>query len=375
MRSSGSLQDPPIRSDPEATPRLARLDGLRAIAVLAVLVDHFSPIRIAVGPYGVKLFFVLSGFLITGILLRCRTHMDAGQGFGVTLRQFYIRRALRILPIVYLVLVVGLALGSEEIRRTLIWHLTFTSNLLFSVRGFPPMTSHFWSLAVEEQFYLVWPALILLLPRRHLPALTLALIVGAAVFRASAELWFTGFYPQILTPAVVDSLAFGALLSWAGAESRATISRWIYRLGFVMMPIALFEGISDEMPELKFVLGDSVAAASCAWILVCALEERSKLGRLLEAAPLCFIGRISYGLYVYHLIVPSMVRGALAEAGLAIPPWEVLWLPCTAITFALAILSWYLIEVPINRNKRFFPYRLEPAVAAVALPPSGYARP
>jgi peptidoglycan/LPS O-acetylase OafA/YrhL len=345
---------------------------VRGLAVLAVLVDHFSPVRIAIGPYGVKLFFVLSGFLITGILLRCRAHMEAGQGLPVTLRQFYIRRALRILPIVYVVLMIGLVLGSEEIRRTLIWHLTFTSNLLFSVRGFPPMTSHFWTLAVEEQFYLAWPALVLVIPRRHLPALMLASIVGAVVFRLSSEFWFTGLYPQILTPAVVDSLAFGALLAWATAEGRTGVVRGIYRLGLAVLPLVLIAGVSYEAMELKFILGDSLAAASCAWLVAGALENGNGIGRWMEAKPLCFIGRISYGLYVYHLIVPSMVRGALARAGLPVPAWETLWLPCTAIAFGLAVVSWYCLEVPINRNKRFFPYRVEPS-AGLAERSAGYA--
>jgi len=372
MRCAAFPQSAPAKEDVDAAPRLVRLDGLRALAVLAVLVDHFSPIRIAIGPYGVKLFFVLSGFLITGILLRCRTVVEDGQSLAVTLRQFYIRRALSILPIVYVVLMAGLFLGSEEVRRTLLWHLTFTSNLLFSVRGFPPMTSHFWSLAVEEQFYLVWPALVLLMPRRQLPALTLAAIIGAALFRLSSEVWFTGLYPQILTPPVVDSLAFGALLAWATAEGRTSVVRGIHRLGLAVLPLVLIAGVSYEMMDLKFILGDSVAAASCAWLLVSALNKDNGIWRFLEARPLCFIGRISYGLYVYHLVVPSMIRGALAGAGFEIPPWETLWLPCATIAVGLAVLSWYCIEVPINRNKRFFPYRIESALSLAARS-AGYA--
>ncbi len=152
---------------------LDQLDTLRAFAVTAVLIRHFWPELqpgLDLGARGVHLFFVLSGFLITGILLRSRALVeDSGRGTGLAIRRFYIRRFLRIFPIYYLVLAVTWALGFPDVRSGIVWHLAYGSNILFAIENqWPPTTAHLWSLSVEEQFYLIWPLLMLLVPRRHL---------------------------------------------------------------------------------------------------------------------------------------------------------------------------------------------------------------
>ena len=120
------------------------------------------------GEWGVQLFFVLSGFLITGILLRCRGDEDAG-GKISRMRQFYVRRFLRIFPLFYAVLFAAALLNIRPVRETLLWHVSYLSNLQMALAGgWSGPVSHFWSLAVEEQFYLLWPCLILFLPRKYL---------------------------------------------------------------------------------------------------------------------------------------------------------------------------------------------------------------
>src|SRR5262249_40880734 len=147
---------------------MPQLDGLRAVAVLAVVAHHTlpGPLVDALNPgaAGVRLFFVLSGFLITGILLGCRESM-AQQGAGQALASFYARRFLRIFPLYYFALAVVLLAGVQEARDGAAWHLAYLSNVYGVRQGWLGSLAHFWSLAVEEQFYLVWPALVLSLPR------------------------------------------------------------------------------------------------------------------------------------------------------------------------------------------------------------------
>src|SRR5262245_34719431 len=144
--------------------RLPQLDGLRALAVLGVLVCHSTDSEWAhLGPFGVRLFFVISGFLITRILLEQR-----GAPVGSVLRAFYWRRLGRIAPLYYVALIVYWSFGVPGARELWPWLVTYTSNMVDPATplGF---VGHFWSLAVEEQFYLVWPPLVLLLSRRTLP--------------------------------------------------------------------------------------------------------------------------------------------------------------------------------------------------------------
>ena len=154
---------------------MPQLDSLRTIAVFGVMLHHFWPeaeIRagLTFGFLGVQLFFVLSGFLITGILLRGRevahrTQQSARKSFGL----FYARRFLRIFPLFYATLAVAWWVGLPEVRDSVFWHLAYASNIYFvHIGDWHGSISHLWSLAVEEQFYLVWPFIILLTPRRFL---------------------------------------------------------------------------------------------------------------------------------------------------------------------------------------------------------------
>lgn len=156
---------------------MPQLDALRAIAVLAVMFHHFVPARaqwplfaaIPFGQLGVKLFFVLSGFLITGILLRARSKLgDQPRAVLSALAGFYARRSLRIFPLYYLVIAVCLVLNVPPVRDELLWLATYTLNLRISYQGwYPEHVAHFWSLAVEEQFYLLWPWVVLFAPSRR----------------------------------------------------------------------------------------------------------------------------------------------------------------------------------------------------------------
>ena len=167
---------------------MAQLDTLRAFAVIGVLATHYMPTSRFAGYYamgGVRLFFVLSGFLITSILLKSRSIMESGKQLPrFTLFRFYVRRFLRIFPLYYFVLAVAAIADVTNVRETLLWNVTYLSNVYFFTRGhWAGPVSHFWSLAVEELFYLVWPWLILFTPRRFLMRLIICLIIIGPLFR------------------------------------------------------------------------------------------------------------------------------------------------------------------------------------------------
>jgi peptidoglycan/LPS O-acetylase OafA/YrhL len=352
-----------IASRPAATAaageqkHLPQLDGLRAVAVIAVLVSHLTAFGESGGGYGVALFFVLSGYLITGILLRCREAVEGGQSLLVTLRQFYIRRGLRILPIVYLVLAAGWLLGDPEIRKLIWWHLGYVSNFLFSVQGYPAKTAHFWSLAVEEQFYLVWPLFIILCPRRAMVPCVGGLIVASAVFRIiPAPLWVP--FPEMLTPTVSDALCFGALLTLSeGNRSLARVIDWAGPLAAAFTAA----GIIGMTPQGMIGTSAIYFCRGLAFAWVIALAARSGapgLNKVLGARVPAYIGKISYGIYVFHPFVDALYVHGVERWHFGSMHWVARFGVVTLATIGLAAISWRFFEAPINSFKRYFPYAI-----------------
>jgi peptidoglycan/LPS O-acetylase OafA/YrhL len=210
-----------IKTQNDRAHYMPQLDGLRAFAVGAVLIHHFfQPGRIGgvdLALLGVWLFFVLSGFLITGILLRSRDQVDySGYPSGFVLRQFYIRRFLRIFPLYYSVLFLAATIDLGDVRDTIFWHLAYMSNYLFATHQYwGPVTAHFWSLSVEEQFYILWPALILFAPHRLLLKLVISATAIGPIFRVAAHfLDFNWIARLTVLPASLDALGLGALLAY-----------------------------------------------------------------------------------------------------------------------------------------------------------------
>lgn len=202
---------------------MLQLDGLRALAVFGVLVHHFLPQKFYLnsifhwGSFGVRLFFVLSGFLITGILLRCRDKIAlANQDAVFTIGRFYIRRFIRIFPIYYLTVAITALVAFKSVKDSAFWHLTYTSNIYFSSGDWDAVLSHFWTLAVEEQFYLIWPWAMLFVPRKHLLKSIIITISIGPLFRFLCIQFGlnNGVREYILTFACLDSLGMGALLAF-----------------------------------------------------------------------------------------------------------------------------------------------------------------
>jgi peptidoglycan/LPS O-acetylase OafA/YrhL len=351
---------------------LPQLDTLRAIAVLMVIASHWAPSLTNAwfnGIVGVQLFFVLSGYLITGILLGMRSSVERGGASIVwTLRNFYVRRFLRIFPLFYATLLVTFALGYTSVRASIWWHVTYLSNILFVVRGeWLDEVSHFWSLAVEEQFYLVWPCLILFTPRKYLLPVIAAVVCIAPLSRlvASQVLGMNLVAVTAMPFSSVDTLGLGAMLALLHSRQKESIEddRLSITLagmcvsGFFIYTVLQFVG-AEHAPGSQFVARAALAPALLGVVWLATRKIGGPVGRLMELRPLLYLGRISYGLYVLHNFVPFAVNATARRIGVDV---EALDRPTAVAIYFVVLLavssaSWRFFEKPLNDLKRFFPY-------------------
>jgi peptidoglycan/LPS O-acetylase OafA/YrhL len=300
---------------------MPELDGIRGIAVSLVVLHHWTStgFSMGLGNIGVQLFFVLSGFLITGILLRQRDLLDSR---STRLRSVFLRfwqsRIARILPVVMVTLVAVYIAGDRfEKREDMAWHFGFASNLLFFKRGeFASGLAHFWTLAVEQQFYLVWPFVILLVPRRHLEATIVGLVVLAPIARALLYAQGLTEFAQfnVLPISNFDSLGCGALVAlWAHSPWGAARLRVLTPLG-VLCAIGL--AVNRWLGPLPANMEQTMYAVTFAWMIS---EARTGLpgvaGRFLESRAIIGLGMISYGVYAYHVFAPRAVGAGCDGSG------------------------------------------------------------
>lgn len=302
------------------------------------------------GTGGVYLFFVISGYVITRILLSETAGPVPQPGM---LGRFYARRALRIWPVYFLVCAITFFVWPKAGQEYAAWHFAFLSNVLVGRLGELVYPVHFWSLSVEQHFYLVWPVLVLVLPRRYLPALCLAFVAVSPL----ARLYFlakVGNLPLMLTATVsnLDTLAMGALLATQERRladpARGARTNLLWKAsgiaGALLMTLIVLLRLSGR-PELGFVLGGTSVALLSAWLIRCAAVPR--LRRVLSNPATLYLGTISYGIYLYHILVGSAV--AAIWPGLAGSYAFVV--VASVVTVLIATVSWFGIERPILRLK------------------------
>ncbi|AUX80137.1 acyltransferase family protein [Sinorhizobium fredii] len=341
-----------------------QLDGLRAIAVSLVLYAHFFADGSHLGHIGVRLFFVMSGFLITRLLLEARA--DARFETAAALKSFYVRRALRIFPPYFAVLGFVWLIGLEGSKQVLAWHALYLSNFWYALQNEwnPWVLCHTWSLSIEEQFYIVWPLAVLMAPRRSVAAICLGVIALSLAYRFYWPLTGTpSLARDLLPPASMDALAVGALLA-TRRSSREAWPRWVERSWVPLMAISLillWFRPTSKPPLLEWLawMGLEILPLLPLALLVgnCPRGIGGTLGRLLGWGPMVALGRISYGIYLYHAIVLALVVKAqpiipvnVSEQG----PGRLL--VAGAGTLILASISWIAFEQPLNALKRHFPY-------------------
>jgi peptidoglycan/LPS O-acetylase OafA/YrhL len=351
-----------------------QFDGLRALAVLTVMVDHFSadvpnfplPDWIHLGATGVRLFLVLSGYFITASLRRARDRMEiSAVSAGKTIGDFYWRRLLRIGPAYIAFAAIALILNVGAIRHNWPWVFTGTVNWLIAWKNEWPLTiSHLWSICVQEQFYLFWPVLILFLPRRWILSAIISVALAGIAFRIGCIMFSVPTIERWVLPfGSLDSLAAGAALGWCGGQLRALRGGWLLTLiCFSMLTLAAVLRNSDPA-QLKSVFVEPLEAG--AFVILVARTAHGFVGytaRFLTLPGLVFAGRISYGLYIYHILVAMLVPRWLPSQLrflITIPSLRLMVLGVT--TLGLAAISWRFLERPINRfRSKITPVRLGP---------------
>jgi peptidoglycan/LPS O-acetylase OafA/YrhL len=341
-----------------------QLDGLRALAIMGVLFHHFGlhiPEFFEYGPISVRLFFALTGYFITLWLWKAE---DAARAGGISvwreLPVFHARRLLRIVPPLYLLLLISAVLGLGEVRASLGWHLAFLSNIHVMHTGYwPPVTSHLWSLSVQEQFYLLWPVVILLTPRRWFLPLLAAAALLAFGYRLACVLGdINPLVRWTMLFGSLDSFAVGAFVAWLGGGRLGTVimteqQRWsIGALAFFCLLVArwlrYFPQSSPwiatiEIWEAVFI-GWVIAATSQGW--------RGPAGWFLSRPPLVHLGRISLGIYLFHVLVHIFLGPSLDRLGITPGTNNTLrvWL-LAGLSVGAAAISWHFLEKPLSKLK------------------------
>ncbi len=369
--------------------RFAGLDGLRGIAILLVMIYHMTLlvprtvvdsgwVHIAnVGWCGVDLFFVLSGFLISNILLDAKKQDHY-------LRHFWMRRALRIFPLYYAIVVFSLVIlplidhpkssNFSRIQGDEIWYWTFLSNYSIAYAGEfrHGILDISWSLAIEEQFYLLWPLLILVTNGRQFAKLCVGMFLVSILARiALMTMGANSIATYVVTPARMEGLAFGGLaavvIRGLDMELLRGLAIKVMRVSVVLLVIVFlyFDGLDWALKEVQ-LMSLPLFALMFTSILVVTLtsNEHSLVLKILNNRMLMAFGKYSYAMYLFHLPLRALVRDEfygptnfITIAGSKLPGQMLFYLIGIGITFLAAWLSWHTYEKHFLRLKRSFGVR------------------
>jgi peptidoglycan/LPS O-acetylase OafA/YrhL len=367
------------------------LDGLRCISIAWVILLHLPFDKSGVlglvasrGWMGVDMFFVISGFLITSLLLAERE-----QTGHIGLGNFYVRRTLRIWPAYYLLVAITLAIGllpqvapglvqgtlSERILRTIVWPATYLTNAYVAYNGSEDVTLlHSWSLALEEQFYLLWPAVLILAGRR-----AVHLVVTTIVAITAWRLWLTFHIPAGI-PAMrrifyapdtrMDVLLYGVLVAFAVRSDacKTWVTRWLSR-SWVLGALALaFAVVVYACNRWSGWFGNSLgygcsAAILAGWLAYLVVVRPAGPLRWLEWRPIAYVGKISYGVYLFHSGVIDALRGLMAEP-VSVGGKVLYAVAVYGLSIGVAALSYKYFESPILKLKSRFVAGTAPVAAA-----------
>lgn len=358
-----------------------QLSGLRFCAVLFVVVYHFSNALTNlkyVYDLGVFIvfFFVLSSYLITRILLGAKKKaIRNGFGRWKVAVAFLTRRTLRIFPAYYFYLLILLLLPLEggEVRRHLAMYFFYLSNVLIHItKTWDPFTVHLWTLAVEEQFYLVWPWIILFIPDKYLVKVFTAMMVAGILFRIISVTFMTDqnieIFPMlVLAPACMDCFAAGAILAYYHNKGFIN-NKWLKWVLIGIIPIWLFLIFSHHR---RIFLGMDRVFVSLFAVTIIDMANRGYTGitkKFLENSVVQYLSKISYSIYLYHLIVTVFFWKMFAAAQHYFSGYDLSFISKLAdspygaffiymiLAIACASISWYCLEQPINNLRKLVSY-------------------
>ena len=353
----------------------SQLDGIRYLAVCSVFICHWITFPfpylnfIPFGSGGVNLFFVLSGFLISRILFIGKENVG-NSGIKKTLKNFYIRRTLRIFPIYYFLLLVLYSLNFENVRALFLWLFTYTLNIKFSFQNvweskFLGAFDHLWSLSAEEQFYLLFPIAVFLFPFHRIKSLVYALIL---IGLGSRFIIFYFNFPinsiYVFPTTCFDSFGVGALLAYMYQYEKEKLLNVLNNKIYFFLSICFFIVLIvysriyiDGYKECRTVIERFSFSVICFWIVGWGVfnEYTGVYKRVLEMKIIVYLGRISYGLYIYHNFIgqiPMINRNRFFTSCLA----DNLTKACIyfSLTILISTISFFLLELPINKFKNKF---------------------
>lgn len=351
-----SASSPPLAYRPT-------LNGVRAIAVWLVVLGHWTRLPFPVGEMGRLTFFVLSGYLISGIIWKQQVYPGAPGQWWRRLGTFYQRRMLRILPPYYAALALGALLPLATLHEYPGWFVLPFSNILFyRLQHWGEGVGHYWTMAVDEQFYAVWPLLLGLLGRRPGPLLLIA--AGGIMFRIAWSAWVTPHFVLVLLPACLDMFAAGAILRIVEHHPRVqqlargwwALLAWVAWVGLWTVTHVIIE--AHALWLLIYPAAGTVAGfVTLSWVLRRADAAYTPRTDFLLHPVLQWVGERSYGCYLYHLLLPVLFQRAVYHL---FPAAETrhFWLSplptvllLTPLLLLLAAASWHWLEAPLNRVK------------------------
>jgi len=376
----------------ESNKYIKGLDGLRGLAVLMVMFYHFSHINsvshnsvdkifstiLRIGWIGVDIFFVLSGFLITRILI-----WSKGSSIKQYLKVFYIKRSLRIFPLYFLYLIfifaifypyitshVGL-IEQQKIKSaqdSILWFFLYLSNIKQTINGtfFGAGLGHLWSLSIEEQFYIVWPFVIYFVKKENYKTLFSSLIVITLALRIGMYLYgVNGEIIYVFTLTRIDGLIFGAYIAVLTMENKplAIDNKSIRNIFYILLIGCLATigilGPRVEMHPIIYTLILSLLGLSFSlliWLLNS--KEPSSINKFFSSRFLVYFGKYSYGLYMFHPLIRQFIMKVIGSPKLILGS-EIIWeigvmIICTIASLIVALLSWNLFEKWFLKSKDFF---------------------
>lgn len=344
------------------------LDGVRGVAAMMIIVFHFFALTdynsntyhlmekiTPFGKSGVTLFFVLSGFLISRILFNTKTDNNY-------FSNFYLRRSLRIFPLYYFSLILyyifypiifnNPVASLKDIVVFATYFQTFPITFNWPIEG----PGHFWSLSVEEHFYLIWPVLIYFLREKSIKTSIFILLIGSFIFRIILS--NQGYDPYYFSFTNFDSLSLGALTALLERNKKFTSSTFLKpisyflltTIGITAMVYIIFNGKEIHMiTSLKLTLISVIYFLGISLLIL--LKPQNLINKVLEAKPLTFFGKISYGTYVYHIFIIQIVRDMIPTS-----IWFLDLIIVILLSTLMAFLSYNLFEIRFLKLKNNFTY-------------------